>query len=73
MTPRPASFNEMNAKHGRAASQLAEPVLSLIEGLKQGSPAHESVHPEGLAAGVGHWGMNISGILLKECGTIHSV
>ena len=64
MTPRPASFNEMNAKHGRA-SQLAA--------LKQGSPAHESVHPEGRAAGVGHWGMNISGILLKECGTIHSV
>ena len=64
LTPRPAPRNEMDASH-RRASQLAA--------LKQGSPGHESVHPEGRAAGVGHWEMNISGILLKECGAILSV
>ncbi len=46
--------------------QLAEPVLSLAEGLKQGSPAHESVHPEGRAAGVGSWETKISGIQMKS-------
>ena len=40
----PGPFNEMAARH-RRASQLAT--------LKQGSPDHESVHPEGRAAGVG--------------------
>jgi len=50
LTPRPASFHEMNARQGRA-SQLAA--------LKQGSPDYQSVHPEGRAAGVGLWEMNI--------------
>ncbi len=53
--------------------QLAEPVLSLAEGLKQGSPAHESVHPEGRAAGVGPWETKISGSQMKKRGTIYSV
>ncbi len=52
LTPRPASFNELDARHGRA-SQLA--------GLKQGSLGHERVHPEGRAAGVGPWEANIEG------------
>ncbi len=51
LTPRPASFTEMDPRHGRA-SQLAAPVLRFLEGLKQGSLAHASVHPEGRAAGV---------------------
>ena len=46
------------------ASQLAV--------LKQGSPAHESVLPESRAAGVGPWETNMSGIQIKERGTIHS-
>jgi len=54
----------MDARHGRA-SQLAA--------LKQALLAHESVHPEGRAAGVGHRELNISGIPLKERETIHSV
>ncbi len=60
VTPRPASFNEMDARHGRA-SQLVESILSFVEGLKQGSLAHERVHPEGRAAGVGPWEANIEG------------
>jgi len=64
VTPRPASFKEMDARHGRA-SQLAV--------LKQGSPDHESVHPEVRAAGVGPWGINILGIQMNEGGTIHSL
>jgi len=63
VTPHPASFNEMDARRGRA-SQLAA--------LKQGSPAHESVHSEGRAAGVGPWEANIAGIPMKERGTVHS-
>ena len=35
------------------ADQLAEPVLSLAEGLKQGPPVDESIHHEGRAEGVG--------------------
>jgi hypothetical protein len=54
----------MNARHGRA-SQLAA--------LKQGSPGHESVHPEDRAAGVDPWETNMSGIKMKKRGTIHSV
>ncbi len=51
LTPRPALIN-VDASHGRAA-QLAEPVLSRAEGLRQGPPVHESVHPWGRMAGVG--------------------
>ncbi len=36
------------------AAQLAEPVLSFAEGLKQGSPVFQSVHQESRAAGVGY-------------------
>jgi len=42
----------MDEKHGRAG-QLAEPVLSLAEGLKQDPPIDESVPPLGQTAGVG--------------------
>ena len=51
-TPRPASSKEADASH-RRATQLAELVLSLVEGLKQGPPVHQSVHQEGQTAGVG--------------------
>ena len=44
LTPRPASLHETDARY-RRADQLAS--------LTQGPPAHESVNPEGLAAGVG--------------------
>jgi hypothetical protein len=64
MTPHLALLYEMDARFGRA-SQLAA--------LKQGSPDHESVHPKGLAAGVGPWEMNISGSRMKEHGSLHSV
>ena len=36
-----------------AARKLAESVLSLLEGLKQGPPIHESVHSCGRMAGIG--------------------
>jgi hypothetical protein len=49
----------------RRASQLAA--------LKQGSPSHESVHPEGRAAGVGPWETNMAGIQMIERGTIYSI
>ena len=52
MTPRPASLDGWTQDLGRR-TKLAELVLSLLEGLTQGPPAHESVNPEGLAAGVG--------------------
>jgi len=64
LTPRPLTSEWTDADYGRAA-QLAA--------LGQGLPVVESVRPLGRAAGVGHWKMNISGIPLKECGTIHSV
>ncbi|MGP0591299.1 hypothetical protein ACTRXD_02005 [Nitrospira sp. T9] len=51
-TRRPASSEGTDANYGRAG-QLAEPVLSFIEGLKQCSPVHESVHPWVRPAGVG--------------------
>ena len=65
MTPRPASFNEMNANHGMA-SQLAESTLSHVEGLKQGSPIEESVHSEGRTAGVGPWETNFLEIQMMQ-------
>ena len=40
----------------RRADQLPEPVLSFIEGLKQGPPAEESVPPMCQTAGVGNPG-----------------
>ncbi len=62
----------MDASHGRA-SQLAELVLSFVEGLKQGSPDYKSVHQEGRAAGVGRWKAIITGTQMKERETIYSV
>jgi len=62
----------MDARYGRA-SQLAELVLSLVEGLKQGPPDHESVHQEGRTAGVGTWETNMAGSQMKEYGTMYSV
>ena len=35
------------------ADQLAEPVLSYVEGLRQGPPNTQSVRPDGRTAGVG--------------------
>ena len=61
----------MDASHGMA-SQLAELVLSLVEGLKQGSPDHRSVHPEGRAAGVGLWERRFN-VPDERARTIHSV
>ena len=43
--------------------QLAEPVLSFIEGLKQGPPADESIPPLGQTAGVGQWGRTFQGLM----------
>jgi hypothetical protein len=37
-----------------SADQLAEPVLSLAEGLKQGPRNNTSIRPKGQSAGVGH-------------------
>ena len=44
MTPRLASLDRTDASL-RRADQLAEFILSLAEGLKQGSPAAQSVPP----------------------------
>ena len=60
LTPRLASWEGRDASLRRAA-QLAEPVLSLIEGLTQGPPADENVPPVGQTAGVEPWGKNLSG------------
>ena len=43
-TPRLVTSEWADASHGRAG-QLAEPVLRLVEGLKQGPPRNESVRP----------------------------
>ncbi len=72
LTPRLASWERPDANL-RRAGQLAERVLSLIEGLKQGLPTAESVPPVGQTAGVGPWETNIVGIQMKEEGTIYSV
>ena len=37
----------------RRTDQLAEPVLSLIEGLRQAPAGYKSVHPENRAEGIG--------------------
>jgi len=34
------------------AAQRAEPVLSFVEGLRQGPPVQKSAHPLGLTGGV---------------------
>jgi hypothetical protein len=62
----------MDARH-RKTSQLAESILSLVEGLKQGSPDHESVHQEGRTAGVGAWKTSMTERQMKEYGTMYSV
>ena len=72
VTPRLASWEEMDASLRRAV-QLAEPVLSLIEGLTQGPPADESVPPLGQTAGVEPWETNLSGTHMNERGTLYSV
>ena len=45
----------------------------LVEGLKQGSPDHESVHQEGRTAGVGSWETSMTERQMKEYGTMYSV
>ena len=65
VTPRLATFEWADANL-RKAGQLAEPVLSLGEGLKQGPPPHESVPPLGQTAGVEPWEANLSGTHMKE-------
>ncbi|MCW5784595.1 MAG: hypothetical protein KIT39_14890 [Nitrospirales bacterium] len=45
------------------ADQLAEPVLSFIEGLKQGPPPDESIPPLGQTVGVGQWGRTFQGLM----------
>ena len=57
----------------RRASQLAELVLRFAEGLKQGSPDHESVHQEGRTAGVGSWKTSMTERQMKESRTMYSV
>ena len=44
LTPRPASLDGTDAGYGRA-DQLAEPVLSPAEGLRQGPLGDKSVRP----------------------------
>ena len=65
LTPRLASWEGRDASL-RRADQLAEPVLSLIEGLTHGPPADESVPSVGQTAGVGPWETNLSGTHIKE-------
>jgi hypothetical protein len=48
---RPHKMRRTLAAGGRA--ELGEPVLSFVEGLRQGPPIHESVHRWGRVAGVG--------------------
>jgi hypothetical protein len=43
----------------RSADQLAESVLSFVEGLRQGPPSDKSVHPHGRAAGIGPWAKDV--------------
>jgi len=47
--PCPASSDWTDAKHGKTA-QLAEPVLSFVEGFRQGPPNTKSVRTLGPAA-----------------------
>ena len=54
LTPRPV-LSEWTDANLRRVGQLAEPVLSLVEGLKQGPPSDLSVRQGGRAAGVGQW------------------
>ena len=72
VTPRLASWEEMDASLRRAV-QLAESILSYVEGLTQGPPADESVTPLGQTAGVESWGKNLSGIHMNERVTLYSV
>jgi len=72
MTPRLVSLERRDAGL-RRADQLAESILSHIEGLKQGPPPDESVPPLGQTTGVGPWETNLSGTHMKEQGTIYSV
>jgi len=58
LTPRLASSKRRDASF-RRADQLAESILSFVEGLKQGPPADGSVPPLGHPAGVGPWETNL--------------
>jgi len=49
--PHSTSLDELEAGFGREG-ELAKPVLSLAEGLRQGPPVHESVHSWGRTAGI---------------------
>jgi hypothetical protein len=72
LTPRLVLLDRTDASL-RRAGQLAEPVLSLVEGLKQGPPADESVPPLDQTAGVEPWETNISVTHMKERGALYSV
>jgi hypothetical protein len=52
LMPYSASLHGMDVSL-RRADQLAEPVLSNAEGLKQGSPDYMSINPQGRSAGIG--------------------
>jgi hypothetical protein len=53
MTPRPAILDGTDAKL-EECGPTREPVLSLLEGLRQGQPDDTSVSPRGQPAGVEH-------------------
>jgi len=72
VTPRLASWEGRDAGL-RRAGQLAESILSHVEGLTHGPPAEESVPPVGQTAGVEPWKTNLSGTYMTERGTLYSV
>ena len=59
LTPRLASWERTDVNL-RRADQLAESILSHVEGIKQGPPTEERVPPLGRTAGVGTWETNLS-------------
>ena len=63
MTPRPAILHGWDGSL-RSADQLAEPVLSLSEGLRQGPRNDRNVRPRGQSAGVGQeaFGYRLQGL-----------
>ena len=52
--------------------KLAELVLSLLEGLKQGPPVHLSVHPQSRTAGVRLWRETNNSVLFKMRRRMHN-
>jgi hypothetical protein len=65
LTPRRTSWEQRDASL-RRADQLAEPVLSLVEGVKQGPPTKDSVPLLGQTAGVGAGETTMSVTDMKE-------